>query len=232
MERTSVTNSEAIWNRACADLAIPTEQGDPDPILWEHSVRVARYAGWIAKLPEARGSSLDETAVLAAALYHDAGWVTRLRDGEIGRDEILLRPYPDNHHEQGALLLRASLSELMTGDSLASASNAIRTLGARGSDSVEGRILSDADNLDEFGIPSLWLMVRRGALIGKGVQAVIETWRRKKEYRFWNARLRDSFWFGQVREAAEKRLMEFDRLMRELEEQHNANDLEQELGIA
>ncbi|MGD2109927.1 MAG: HD domain-containing protein [Phycisphaerae bacterium] len=221
-----MTESEAIWNQARTDLVIPTERGTADVFLWEHSVRVARYAGWIARLPEVETSSPDEMAVLAAALYHDAGWVVRLREEEIRHEEVFLRPQSESQIDQAARMLEQSLGKLLPHDSLARALRAIRAPKDRGSDSIEWHVVSDAENLDEFGIISVWLMVRRSVWEGKGIQAAIDTWRRKSEYRFWEARLQDSFQFAAVRELAEKRLAGFDRFMQDLANQHEGGDLE------
>ena len=216
---------EAIWNRARADLLFTIEQGGQDLFLWEHSVRVAQSARQIASLPTVQAASPDEAAIVAAALYHDAGWIAQLRDGEIKRDEVLIRPAFETDREQGALMLESRLASLLPADSLARASQAVRTLDDRQIESIEGQVVSDADNLDEFGVLSLWQIIRRGAVEGKGIQAVIDTWHRRKEYRYWDARLNDSFRFAAVRAVAEKRLEKFERLMEELEEQCRGADL-------
>ena len=216
---------DAIWSRARADLLIKTEQGPYDLFLWEHSVRVAQNARSIAQLAEVRSTSPDEAAVFAAALYHEAGWIVRFRDGEIPREEILIRSMSFPHREQGALMLERSLAKLLPADSLAHASQAIRTLDDRNMESIEGKIVADADNLDEFGVLSLWTTIRRGTVEGKGIQAVIDTWHRRREYRCWDARLKDSFRFAPVRAAAKRRLANFERLMRELEDEHQGADL-------
>jgi len=226
MERTSVKQPEAIRNQARADLMIPTEGGTFDVFLWEHSIRVARYAAYIARLPEVRAASPDEDALLAAALYHDAGWLVGLRNEEIRRDDILIGTPPDSHFERGAQLMEESLGDLLSEESLARASRAIRMVKDQRSDSIEAHIVSDADNLDEFGIVSLWLTARRGLGDGKGVEAAIGSWRRKSEYRFWEARLRDSFRFTPVRELAARRLASLGQLMGELEVQHQALDVQ------
>jgi len=215
---------DPIWSRARADLVTPTAQGEVDLFLWEHSVRVSQSALQISKLPILRSQSPDDAAIVAAGLYHDAGWVVRLKDGEIERSEILVRSCPDTHREQGAAMMESALAGLLPSDSLERASQAIRTLNARDIESVEGRVVTEAENLDEFGILSLWTAIRRGALEGKGWQAVIDTWRRRKEYHFWTARLNDSFRFGKVRELAKERLASVERFMEDLEAQHQCRD--------
>ncbi len=216
---------EAIRNRAKADLIITTEQGDQDLFLWEHSLRVAQNAGQIARLSEVCAASPDDLAVYAAALYHDAGWIERVLEGEVTRDAILIRPLAAAHREHGIELLERSLAKLLSRDSIRRAAAAIRYLHDRNGQSIEGQIVMEADLLDEIGAISLWTAIRRGVVDGRGVQAVIDTWRRRKEYHFWDARLKDSFRFSVVRAVAEERLRKFERLMQELETEHSGHDL-------
>ncbi len=221
----STMQRDAIWNRARADLVISTEQGDEDVFLWEHSIRVANSALRIAKLSVVQAASPDETAILAAALYHDAGWIVRLEAGEVQRGETLVRPLSEADREQAAVVLERSLGKLLPPESLARATEAVRTLKDREMDSIEGQVVAEADNLDQLGVLSLWTIIRRGMIDGKGVRAVIDTWRRRKEYRYWDALLKDSFRFPAVRAIAERRLEQFERLMEELEAQQEGVDL-------
>jgi hypothetical protein len=216
---------DAVWDRARADLMIAMGRGDPDIFLWEHSSRVAESALAMARLPVVRAQSPDETAILAAALYHESAWAARVRAGEVERFEVLARPTPASHRELSASILETSLSGLISRDALEKASRAVRLLNEREIDFIEGQILTEAENLDEFGVQSLWASIRRGAIEGKGVQAVIDTWHRRKEYQFWTARLNDSFRFARVRELARKRLDALERFMLDLEEQHKGLDI-------
>jgi hypothetical protein len=216
---------EAIWRRARADLVMTTSRGDSDVFLWEHSSRVAKSAQSIAELPEVRVASPDPLAVVAAALYHDAGWVTRWKNGEIERTEVLLATVTEATREQGALMLERSLAGHLPQESLTRASRAVRLLSERELDSIDAQVVAEAENLEEFGVLSLWQAVRRGTREGKGVRAVLDTWRRKREYQFWSARLSDSFRFDSVRELAAERLSRLERLMEELEDQQLGRDV-------
>lgn len=218
-------SSKTIRNRARADLIVINGQGEDDPFLWEHSLRVLHNAVMIATLAEVRQASPDPITIEAAALYHDSGWVARLRSNEINRMDVLIRPVSSTHFDQGAMLLEERLRDVISRDSLMRASQAVRSLGARETSQIEARILAEANNLDEFGALSLWPNIRRGLLDGRGVQSVIVTWRRQKEFRFWEARLSNSFRFGAVRAIAEERLRQYDRFMRELEEQIEGRDV-------
>jgi len=216
---------DTIWKRARGDLTVTTKQGDPDVFLWEHSYRVAQVAQRIAHLPEVRPHDPDELAIVAAALYHDAGWAIRWRDGEIERSEILLGPTTDTACEQAATLMEQSLAGFLPPGTLERAARAVRGLNDREPTSVEAQVVVEANNLEEFGLLLLWPAIRRGMVDGKGIQAVIDSWRRKKEYQFWSARLRDSFRFPAIREIAERRLERLEQFMMQLEEQHLGTDV-------
>lgn len=216
---------DSIRDRARTDLVIETEQGDQDLFLWEHADRIAQSAQAIMRLPRVRTQAPDQIIVVAAALYHDAGWIARLEDGEVQRSEILVRPPSNTHREQSALYMESRLEELLPPKVLERASIAVRSMNDRNIESIEGQIVAEAENLDEFGLLAFWPNIRRHALDGRGVQAAIDTWNRQKEYRFWTARLNDSFRFDEVRQLARERLAKYERAMEELAEQHRGVDL-------
>ncbi len=218
-------NWDAIWSRARADLVLVTDRGDEVRTLWEHASRVAENARRIAALPDVQATSLDESALVAAALYHDAGALERSREGGIISDEIMLKPLSPAEREDGASLMQKSLKTVLPAESLARATHAVKSLGNRKIESIEGVVVAEADCLDEFGALSLWTMVRRGAAEGRGIQAAIDTWHRQKEYRFWEARLKDSFRFPAVRMVAQRRLAVFADLMNQLARQHAGDDV-------
>ena len=216
---------EAIWKRARADLLLPTGRGENDLFLWEHSWRIARSAEQIAALPEVLSHEPDLPAVIAAALYHAAGWGARCRGGECDRTEILLGAFDEGDREEGAVLLEGALGAVLSADSMRRALKAVRTQHDRGAVSVESRIVADARSLQEFGVLALWPMIRRGMVEGKAVQAVLDARNRKKEYHFWEARLADSFHFESVRGLAGRRLEQLERFVVELKGQHYGEDV-------
>lgn len=223
---------ENILARARQDLVIEVAGGgEEDVFLWEHAERVARSARAILSLPEVASAKPDEAAVLAASLYHDAGWVVRVRQGEAKREEVLVRAVADDHRDLGAALMAKSLAPLLPAESVRVASAVIRTLHERDVDSIEGHVVGDAESLEEFGLLAFWGSIRRGTLDGKGVQAVVDTWHRRRDYQFWAARLRDSFRFDAVRQLARRRLMTYERVMEEVEHLHGGADVAQ-LGVA
>lgn len=221
-----VTKLDPIWHRARADLLIGEGNNEKDVFLWEQSSRVAQTALRIAHLPEVNVRAIDEAALVAAALYHEAAWIGRLREGTVSSPlAIGIHAPGEQHRESGALMMEERLVDLLEPESLALASTAIRTLDDRSIELIEGQIVGEAKALNEFGVASFWVIVRRGLLEGKGIQAAIDTWRRQREYHYWTALLRNSFRFDSVRELAKRRLSLLDRFMEELEQQHNCDDL-------
>ena len=216
---------DSIWNRARLDLLITTEHGDLDVYLWEHAERVARCAQQICRFQDVKTKDPDELAVMSAALYHDAACSERVRDGELRRCEVHIAARPDGHWERSAAILEQSLATLLPAGSLDRAVRAVRATSSPKTDSIEALIVTEAENLDSFGLLSLWSTIRRGTLEGKGVQAAIDTWHRRAEYQYWPALLKDSFQFESVRAVAQRRLEKLERFMVDLQEQQASTDL-------
>lgn len=225
-------SADALWSLARADLVVHTEQGEDDLILWEHSTRVARSALAIAGLPEFQSPRADEVALLAAALYHDAGWIVRFRAHEVTRLEFLTRPLSATYRAAGAELMGERLSEILSPEVLVRAMEAIHELSERVPHLVESQIVSEAEALEEFGLPMLWLGMRRGLLEGKGVRAVLDHWERRQEYQYWSSRLKSAFRVDAVRDVARRRLASFEQWIHELGRQHIGEDLPGVLRVA
>jgi hypothetical protein len=216
---------EAIWKLARADLVVPADDGGSDIFLWEHSARVAKSAQYLSALPEAQANEPDLLALWAAALYHEAGWIARWRAGEIKRHEILLGSPSESIVVESIRIMQKTLDGVIPSPSLTRACETIRYRISHSSDFVEGHILIEADNLEEFGLGFLWMAIRRGICGGKGVQAVLDAWKRRTEYHFWTTRLKDSFRFSATRKLAESRLHQLETLMSEMMIQHEVEDV-------
>lgn len=214
-----------IKHRAEVDLTLVGTHGDEDPFLWEHTRRVAQSALFIASMPLLQSQHPDEEVVYAAACYHAAGWAVRVRSGEVNRYQVLLGPLCDAITEEGATMLESRLADILPAERLRRAARAVRTMHERDVDQIEAQIVAEARALEEFGLVSLWSTIRKGMLDGKGVQAAIDTWRRKHEYHFWPARLKDDFRFEPVRELARQRLAKLEEFMDELARQHSEHDV-------
>ena len=56
---------------------------------------------------------------------------------------------------------------------------------------------------------------------------MLESWRRKVDYRYWQARLKESYRFESVRMLAERRFGATEFFMNQLDVEHAARDLEE-----
>jgi len=222
--------SSAVWNRARSDLLIPTEDGRTDPTVWERSSRIARLAVWISELPGMEATRVDRQALVAAALYHDMGWVIQLRRRELRRTEVLIRPTNDAQRELAASFVEQHLPPLLGDASTRAAAHAIRECGHKLTRRLEAVFLAEAMNLDDIGPQALCLLLRRAVAEGKGIEALLEAWHRQQEYRYWEARLKECFRFEAIRELARHRVEALGRLMADLCRFHRLEDVAERLA--
>ena len=223
---------EAVWKLARTHLVVPAEGGGNDIFLWEHSLRVAKSAHYLSRLPEAQAYEPDSLALLAASLFHEAGWISRWRAGEIERYEMLLGSPSESIVAESIRIMEDVLKDVVPPSSLSRASATVRFRIAHSQEPIEGYILTEADNLEEFGLGFLWMAIRRGICGGKGVQAVLDAWKRRIEYHFWTARLKDAFRFDASRKLAESRLRQLELLMDEMTVQHGVEDVRRLVEVA
>src|SRR5690606_40527804 len=97
-----------------------------DTVVWEHSERVARITAHISALPEVTSLPVDGAALSAAALYHDAGWILQVNQGEVPQRDLLLRPTSDIQRELAADWLEQRGAALLPAGTLQRAAKAIR----------------------------------------------------------------------------------------------------------
>ncbi len=218
-----MSKKDLIEPRVREDLVIIDHQGREDVFLRERSDRLADLVEKIGDLPEATDLELDRTALRAAAIYHDAGWAIQCRQGIVTRAEILVRATTDAQRELAVALLESRLSDVLEPSSLQAAVEILRQTNRRDTAIVEAHILSDAVNLDEMGPLLLWVLVRRHALEGKGVQAALESWNARKEYGYWRARI-ENFHFEPVRQLAKERLACVEQYMAQLSVHNQGTD--------
>lgn len=226
-----MTKLETIWNRAKAALMLTGARGEEEQFLWEHTERLGKTALAISEFPDIAGPSVDQSAVLAAALFHDASWSLRSRNNECTRAELLTKPLSPAQRNDGIGLMEKVLLDVMGPALLDRAARAIRQYPDRSTTLVEARILADAVNLDEMSLFSLWPGIRRGTLEGKGVQSALDHWHRRKEYQYWSSRIKEGFHFAASREIAVRRLADYERLMEQLQQQHTVADLIASAGV-
>ena len=220
-----MAETDLIWSIAQNDLLLRREDGGTDAVILDHSVRVARTALQFAGLAELDSRRIDRTALYAAALYHDAGWVVEYADDPKDTSYLLAEPTSDVQRELGAGLLEEKLVGQISRASVSTAAGAIRRCNLKEPDQIEAVLLAEAENLDEIGPLFIGRILRRYAGDSRGLSAVIGAWQRQQEYRFWQARIKDCFRLPIARQLAEARLAQLEPFMDALATSHRGDDV-------
>lgn len=206
-------------------LTPKTPDAAQDLFVWQHSERVMRLAGMIARLPDFADERVDRTGLAIAALFHDAGWVVQRGRERLDRAGLLARPTSDIQRELAAGLVREHLAGLTGSATLEIAVEAIRQCNDRGANLIEAKILAEAENLDEIGAMYLLKQIRQYEFDGRGVVELLQSRNRQREYGYWEARIRDCFRFEAVRRLAQARLNAVLGFISALGCEQNAEDL-------
>lgn len=210
---------------AARDLLTISGQGFKDAFLFEHSLRVMRLSRRLAEVSEYRAKSPDAAALELAALFHDAGWALQFSQGRVERWQLLNRPTNDVQRELGAVVLLERIGDLSPAKTARLAAEAIRQCNDRNTSLVEARILADAESLDEIGLIYLLRQYRLYQADGRSLEQLLTTWQRRREYRYWDARLQDGFRSDAAREIARRRVQRAEAFVAELSHEHAGDDI-------
>ena len=211
-------------------LVVPIGDNRRDLWLWEHSERVMHLTQKVARLPEVGGEKVDQTALAAAALFHDAGWMLEFQQGRFERWQLLTRPTNDLQRELSAAMLQEEAGPLLSGPTARLAGEAIRQCNNRNTTLLEARILAEAEALDEMGVLYVLRQFRQYQAEGRPLQQLVDSWQRQKEYRYWEVRLNDGFRYQSTRELARRRLEAVDAVMHALARDLHGDDVTQVLA--
>lgn len=213
-------------------LIIHTSTGNTDIFLWDRSRRLVCNVEHICRLPELAGSGLDidHFCLITATYFSDTGLARHLQ----ARKTTDLSVKSDV--DMGDLL---DLSTEIAAEKLIDVADKLKIekinriiveSGNHLTRTAEAMILSDARNLDDMGATGIFNEFRRLISAGKDISDIMQDWERKIDYQYWQARLRKSFRFEQVRRLAEQRLSTAERFMNQLKVETGALDLK-ELSI-
>jgi len=206
-------------------LIIPIINGFYDSSLWDRAQRLVRNVERICELPELgkTGSQIDRFSLMTATYFNDAGLACNLKAGYS----------PDKFENNGDGLLddcrkivEEKLSRFVGQAKIDTINKIIAGSYSRSAIMTEAIILSDARNLDDMGTTGVFSELKRYVAGGKGVSDAINIWKRKVDYGYWQARLKESFRIESVRRLAEKRLLAVETFMNQLQLENAAADFE------
>ncbi len=191
-------------------LTLNVGEGRTESWLWEHTERVLHLTQAIAALPAVDSQRPDHEALVAAALFHDAGWAVEYQQGRWQPAQLLTRPTNDIQRELGAAQLLEEVGALLPKPTLRLAAEAIRQCNERQTELIEARVLADAEALDELSAVYVLRQFRQYQAEGRPLEQLVQSWDRQQEYRYWDLRLNDGFHFDTTQNLARQRLAAID----------------------
>ena len=147
-------------------------------------------------------NSLDENALELAcfALQLPSRNVKLLTPGKMGQVSL------KDRCEQAAELLISAAADYVEPEMLERATMILREMPHRNTQMDEARLLADSVNLDDFGVTGLIMQAMQMSRQNAGVEQVADGFQKRREYGYWEARLKDGFHYEPVRKLARQRL--------------------------
>ena len=210
-------------------LTVNTLSGTRDNYLWDRTQRLVRNIEHICRLPEIADTNLavDRFCLIGATYFSDAGFA-RYVDAEDKSARVVLADVSvTDLRDFSTQIVTDKLTSIIAGPKIDKINKIIHESSDRFSKMTEAMILSDARNLDDMGAVGVFNEFRRYVVHGKGASDAIDSWKRKVDYRYWDARLKESFRFESVRELAARRFSAAEYFMNQLLVENAARDLEE-----
>ena len=207
-------------------LAVPTAKGVPDRFLIDRASRIMRHCGGIAQLNEVRRFQIDHFCLNTAVLFRDAGFACYANQEDRTARMVLADLNDADMRDFSTQIVHEKLHGLLNPRQMERICSIINESNNRSTCLIEAMILSDARNLDDMGAVGIFNEMRRYVVHGYGATEALTSWKRKIDYDYWTARLRESFRFEGVRKIAQKRLQIAEQFMAQLEIENRSGDLE------
>lgn len=224
-----MSEMDVIRQIAEETMKVPTLAGVNDNWLWDRTLRILRNVEHVCRMPELLDKNIpvDRFCLIAAAYFADAGFA-RWADAEDTSSRLVLSDVSQTDlRDFSTQIVTDRLSGALAGPKIEKINKIIVESTNRFTEMIEAIILSDARNLEDMGAVGLYHEFRKYVIHGKGVAEVLDSWKRKIDYRYWQARLKESFRFDSVRKLAERRFSAAEFFMNQLQVEHSARDLEE-----
>ena len=209
-------------------LIIATPAGGSDKWLWDRTQRILRNVEQICRLPELVVGDIpvDRFCLTAATYFADTGFSHYVEAGSVPANLVLSDVNSADLRKFSAQIVAGKLGDIITGSKIDKISRIITESANRETDMAEAGILSDATNLDDVGAVGVFNEFRRFAIQGRGVSEVLDSWKKKVDYRYWQARLKEGFHYEAVRKLAFQRFAATEYFMNQLKIEHFSQDMD------
>lgn len=220
---------ETIRTVAKETLAIPNSGLSADYSLWDCSQRLVRNVEYICHIPEIKKTNLeiDKSSLIIATYFCQAGLAHQYKNKNSASKSHVIPANISNTLEFCSVIIEKKLGSILDKRQINKASKIITESGSHLTNITEAMILSDARNLDDMGATGIFNEFKRHVAQGKSITDALQSWKKKIDYRYWQARLKESFRFESVRKLAQQRLSATEYFMNQLKIEHSAKDLEE-----
>ncbi len=199
--------------------------GREDTFLFDHSLRVMRVAERLSRCREVADWRIDRFALQAAALFHQAATVRLEEERRTSTVYAAATMSAEDVKAYSAELAGDRLGRHMPARQLELVQEIIRRTHDSTIELNEAKVLSDADSLDDIGALGTWRDLRRYVLEGRAIDDALHAWKRREEYGYWTARVRDVFNLETARRLAEGRLEAARSFMQQLRRERDGADI-------
>lgn len=184
---------------------------------YHHLCRVHRYAKKLMETEEIKKKDFDEDIVEVATLFHDIGRAEDIEDGYLDPMET-----HEGHAEGGAKKVEQHVGDFLDEEQLEKVKEIIRNHHSE-PETVEGKILQEADSLGLFGVLDIWRSVHYSSEKEQTLGEAIEY--------FWDEQVGrlekrlEELHFEVSRDIAEKRLSDYKDTVEKIEAEHQGEDI-------
>lgn len=219
---------ETIKKAAEQVMLVPTK-GMANTWLWDRAQRIVRNVETIYQLPEIADANIaiDKFCLTAAAYFADAGFTSYIGIETIEAGLVLADVNTRDLREFSTQIVSEHLAGILDQPKISKINRIIVESNDRSSEMHEAMILADARNLEDVGIIEIFNEFCACGVHGKGVSDQLESWKKKVDYRYWDARLKESFHFEPIRKIASRRFNQAELLMNQLAIEDSGKDLKE-----
>jgi hypothetical protein len=219
---------EIIRQIARQTLSCHTPTDGQDNRLWDRTCRILRNVEQISRLPEParQATGIDRPCLITAGYFSESGSVHLPAGRNVSATSALADTNDADLFAASTRIAAKKLSPVLHDIRIEKVNKIISESANRFTTLIEAMILSDARNLEDMGAIGLIHELRRNMLQGKSVSDLLDGWKCKIEYGYWQARLKESFRFDPVRQIAEQRLAAAAAFMEQVAVENRACDLE------
>jgi hypothetical protein len=210
-------------------LMRPGTMGQMNTWLWDRTQRIVRNVDTICLLPEIVESDIavDRFCLSCAAYFADAGFMNYADNDNIESDLVLADINVIDLRDFSVQIVSEQLESILDQAKIDKINRIIIDSNNRFCDMPEAMILSDARNLDDIGLVGIFNEFCSCGVHGKGVSDALQSWKKKIDYRYWQARLKEGFRFVSVRQIAAGRLAQAEAFMHQLQVENSTRDIEE-----